>query len=112
MKRKNKAIFRVIAALLCAILIVSVLASCSFSINSQSENKERAEKIKEMEDLLKNAVHQYPRNYGEFYCDVYDTHVVILQYRGSGGLATIPAELDGRPVYVVEKEAFKNWLKI
>lgn len=108
MKRKLNVLFRVTAVLLCAILMISVLASCDLSAGSQSSDKERADAIKKMENLLENAAHQYPHVYGDFYCDVYDTHIVILKYKGLGGVVTIPAELDGLPVYVVEAEAFKD----
>lgn len=51
---------------------------------------------------------QLKRNENYIYCDSseYDG-IEILEYRGEGGSVTVPEEIEGKPVRVIGKYAFK-----
>lgn len=63
-----------------------------------------------IDDLIKAAQLQYPGSNELFKYNVYDTYVEITEFIGDNtlGQITVPAYLEELPVYVVEREAFKN----
>ncbi|MBQ6947792.1 MAG: leucine-rich repeat protein [Clostridia bacterium] len=80
-----KSFKRVISVVLCALMMVGMLATCQISfVFAASEG-------------------DYTYNY-----DADETYAIVTKYNGTATDVTIPATLGGKPVGAIEADAFKN----
>lgn len=107
MRKTAKKYIRVVSLFLTVIFLFLLLTSCNISFGTE-EGKEEIERVKGIEKTLEKAVLQYPTKNGEFFYNVYDTHVAITKYIGEGGDVIVPAQIEELPVYVIETGAFKG----
>ena len=108
MKFYGKNILRGISLLLIAVMMLSVLPSCSITIENESKEATEAMKNKEIEKTIASSQLQYPAQNDTFFYNVYTDYVKITKYLGSGGEVNVPSELEGLPVYAIGKETFKE----
>ena len=97
-----------------ALCLLVILAACGGNEASPEDVTEGTTAAPTVDMIIKQAELQYPSSNDLFKYNVYDTYVAITEYIGSANKesVTVPGTLEGLPVYVVERNTFKNDCKV